>query len=110
MDDDDRQVMRSHFETQIKPKFLPDQDGDGDDDGGKICQLPGVPDDHENGVQKSKVRFSTNELKEVFEPIFTDIATLVEKQVDAVQEATNKNVNVCDNPAYYLLGTKSGSF
>jgi len=103
MDDDDRQVMRSHFETQIKPKFLPDQDGDDDNDS-TICQLPGVPDDHERGVQKSKIRFSTNELKEVFEPIFTDIATLVEKQVDAVQEATNKNVNVCTNPTFLCFG------
>jgi len=109
MDVDDRYVMRNHFEKEIKPRFLPDQgsvdddDDDGDDDG-IICPLPRVPDDCEKRVQKSKILFSTNELKELFEPIFTDIAGLVQKQVDAVQETTKKNVNVCAAQAHCVIG------
>ncbi|KAF8439647.1 hypothetical protein BGX38DRAFT_1273224 [Terfezia claveryi] len=99
MDDDDQQVMRNDFEMEIKPKFLPgeadDNDDELDDDNCVICALPGVPDsdDPTVRVKKGKIKFSKNELKGIFESTFTEIAELVQKQVKMAQEATKKNVD-----------------
>ncbi|KAF8420259.1 hypothetical protein EV426DRAFT_613029 [Tirmania nivea] len=95
MDDHSRQVMHKEFDTEIKPKFHPDKydDDDDDDDGPVTCALPGVPDDVERRVRKSKIIFSVEELREIFEPTFTDIAALVQKQVDAAQATTKRNVD-----------------
>ena len=93
MDDYDRQVMRKDFEKEIKPNFLPDEDG-GDDDFGVTCELPGVELENIKGVKKRKIEFTTKELKEIFKPTFTEITKLVQQQVDAAQEAVKKNVNV----------------
>ncbi|KAF8462032.1 hypothetical protein BDZ91DRAFT_735753 [Kalaharituber pfeilii] len=103
MDDEDLQVMRKDFETEIKPKFNPDRDDDDDDDADDdddddaddvvMCALPGVPDSPEKGVRKRKITFTTKEIKGIFEPTFTKIAEAVQKQVIAAQEASRKNVN-----------------
>ncbi|KAF8439648.1 hypothetical protein BGX38DRAFT_1273225 [Terfezia claveryi] len=97
MDDDDRQVMRKDFETEIKPKYHPDNDHDDelDDDNCMVCAVPGVPDsdDPTVRVKKGKIKFSKNELKGIFESTFTEIAELVQKQVKMAQEATKKNVD-----------------
>ncbi|KAF8464852.1 hypothetical protein BDZ91DRAFT_243142 [Kalaharituber pfeilii] len=96
MDDEDRQVMRKDFETEIKPKFVPDHDDNDDDDDDDVvvtCALPGVPDNPKRGVWKKKITFTTKEVKGIFEPTFTKIAEMVQKQVIAVQETGRKNVD-----------------
>ena len=108
MDEDDRQVMRKDFETEIKPKFIPEEvDHDDDDlneDNCVTCALPGVSDDSKAGVKKHRITISHNELKGIFVPLFTDIAKLVQKQVDMAQEATKRNVDVClSSPLMYMI-------
>jgi len=119
MDDDDRHVMRKDFEMEIKPKFHPDKADHDDDelneDNCETCALPGVPDDPKARVKRMRITISHNELKKIFVPLFTDIAKLVQKQVNMAQEATKKNVNVCPSSfrgiivayVYMALGTDS---
>ncbi|KAF8429413.1 hypothetical protein BGX38DRAFT_1334615 [Terfezia claveryi] len=86
MEDHHHYAMRKDFDEHIRPKFLPD-------DGGVICALPGVPDDPEKRVREMKISFSMDEIKAIFEPTFTDITALVQKQVDKAQAAVKRNVD-----------------
>lgn len=52
---------------------------------------------------------SAGELKEIFEPTFTHIAALVQEHVDAAQQATNKNVDVCASSSESVLESESSS-
>jgi len=114
--------MRDDFDAKIKLKFFPDDDsddggddddsddagndgdGDGDDAGDdddddddddeQVCALPGVPDDPAKGVRRHKIKFSTKDMKEIFEQTFKEITKLVQAQVTAVQQTTKQNVHV----------------
>ena len=109
MDNEGLQVMRKYFEMEIKPKFVPDDadhdDGEElDDDNCVTCALPRVPDDPKARVKKERIKFSHNELKQIFERTFTEITALVQRQVDMAQEATKKNVNVCPPHSHGVIG------
>ena len=104
MEEEDRIEMRNDFDAAIKLKFFPhdnsddDEDEDDDDDDAHLCSIPGVPDDPLKGVRRQKIKFSTEQMKGIFEQTFEEITKLVQAQVTASQEETKKNVDVCSLP------------
>lgn len=99
MEEEDRIEMRNDFDAAIKLKFFPhdnsddDEDEDDDDDDAHLCSIPGVPDDPLKGVRRQKIKFSTEQMKGIFEQTFEEITKLVQAQVTASQEETKKNVD-----------------
>ena len=91
--------MRDDFENSLKPTFFPEGD---DDDAINICNFPGVTPDPQNRVQKRRIEFWDKELKEIFEPTFADITSIVQKQLTAAQDATGRNVDVCALPSFSI--------
>lgn len=99
-------TARNHFAEYLKTSYVPpsqpftpgeDEDEDEDDDEEPEviyeCPVPGVPDDGKV-VQKGFLCLTQQDMDGFFDPIFSEITQLVQKQVDGAELRCRNKVTV----------------
>lgn len=85
-----------HFDEFLKPSFCPPDNPDEEDDEFDIqtyhCPVPGVAADPLRRIQGGHLFLNVEEMKGIFEPTFLEITTLVQQQISAAENKTQKPV------------------
>ncbi|KAH0613556.1 uncharacterized protein H6S33_005442 [Morchella sextelata] len=89
MDHRARFQMVQYWETYVKREFvLTDEDNDGSDDregqaeGGEFwVPVMGVPDDDDRGVKGGFLKVARKDVRDIFEPVVSQVLELISKQV-----------------------------
>lgn len=81
--------MHQYWETYIKREYKDLTEGEDEGAQDFFVPLPGVADNVENGVQEGFLTVTRAEVKEIFEPIVSQVIELISKQVvEVIKSAT----------------------
>ena len=90
-----RSIMMRHFDEFLKPTFCPPEEDDDDfDDDTYHCPVPGVQDSIKNGICRGHLTLTTDDMKGIFHPTFSEITRLVQDQATKAEKTVGKAIKV----------------
>lgn len=81
--------MMKEFDERLKRVFKDCEDNETMD-----CEVPGLPDDSDKGVEDGFLEISRQEMKGIFDPVIKEVLRLVQVQIDSVKMAGHPSISL----------------
>jgi len=81
--------MMKEFDERLKRAFK-----DCEDNNIMDCEVPGLPDDEDKGIEDGFLEITREEMKAIFDPVIDEVLRLVQVQIDSVKRAGHPPISL----------------